>query len=69
MTVLNIFRAIGDLFTDVLFQPLHMLRGIESWWTSNLINMGFIVVGFILFFYWMGESLKFKKEGTEDLPK
>ena len=71
MAALNIFRLIGDLFTEVLFLPFNWLRltlATESggWWTSNAINWGFLVVLLILFAYWMKESAKFLKEGTED---
>jgi hypothetical protein len=65
----NIFKAIGDFFTDVLFPPLHGLKGLDDWWVSNIINFGFVVVFLVLLGYWMKESLRFKKEGTEDLPK
>ncbi len=65
----NIFKAIGDFFTDVLFPPLHGLKGLGDWWVSNIINFGFVIVFLVLLGYWMKESLRFKKEGTEDLPK
>lgn len=65
----NIFRAIGDFCTNVLFAPLDAFRELDNWWTSNIINFLFLGVFFVLLAYWMRESLRFKKEGTEDLPK
>jgi len=69
MTVLNIFETIGDLFTNGLFLPFKALRFSENWWVSNAINFGFTVVLLVFLGYWMKQSVKFKNEGTEDLPK
>lgn len=71
MTALNIFKWIGDLFTEVLFAPFGWLRlslatTDGGWWTSNAINWGFLVVLLVLFAYWMKESARFVREGTED---
>ena len=68
MIALSIFKALGDFFTNVVFAPLHALRGVDGWWASNSLNVLFILVGFGLFFYWMVQAFKFKREGTEDLP-
>ena len=70
MLGLNIFRLIGDLFV-LLLTPFRWLRlevakADSGWWTSNLINWFFLVVLIVLLAYWMGQSLKFKREGTED---
>lgn len=67
----NIFRWIGSLFTDFLFLPLEWIRlqiATQSfgWWISNFINWGFLLVLLVLFGYWMKESKRFQKEGTED---
>ncbi|WP_428743587.1 DUF6341 family protein [Tenacibaculum sp.] len=67
----NIFKWIGSLFTDLLFLPFQWLRlnvakGDGGWWSSNAINWLFLVVLLVLFAYWMKESAKFLKEGTED---
>ncbi len=63
----NIFKWIGSLFTEVLFTPFDMLRLSDlNWWTSNAINWLFLVVLLVLFAYWMKESARFVKEGTED---
>ena len=71
MIASNIFRWIGSLFTDLLFLPFNWLRTSVAhadlgWWISNAVNWGFLVVLLVLFAYWMGQSRKFVKEGTED---
>jgi hypothetical protein len=67
MTLNNIFSWIGSLFTDFLFLPFDLLRkGDFSWWSANIVNWLFMVVLLVLFAYWMGQSAKFLKEGTED---
>lgn len=68
---LNVFRLIGDLFTNVLFLPFDLLRldiarGNFGWWTSNAFNWLFLVVLIFLLTYWVGQALKFRREGTED---
>lgn len=69
MFAFNIFTAIGKFFTDFLFIPLDAIRlGDLSWWAQNAVNWLFILIGFVMFAYWMKESKKFKTEGTEDLP-
>lgn len=68
MTALNIFTAIGEFFTEVLFAPLNWIRlGGMDWIGQNFMNWFFIAIGFVLFGYWMKESAKFKKNNTEDL--
>lgn len=71
MLGLNIFRLIGDLFTNVLFVPFDWLRLTVAkldagWWISNAANWFFLLILLVLLGYWMKEALKFKKEGTED---
>ncbi|TYP99706.1 hypothetical protein C7447_101310 [Tenacibaculum adriaticum] len=67
MLALNIFRLIGDLFDKVLFLPFDWLRlTVKNWWTTNTINWLFLVVLLVLLAYWMNESYRFLKEGTED---
>ena len=72
MIAFNIFKWIGDLFTNVLFAPFNSLRlGLATepggWWTSNAINWLFLGVLLYLLWYWMKESRRFVKEGTEDV--
>ena len=71
MLGLNIFRLIGDLF-EILFIPfdgirLTLAKGAAGWWTSNAVNWIFLVILLVLLAYWMGQALKFKREGTEDI--
>lgn len=71
MLGLNIFRLIGELF-EILFIPFKWIRltvakSDAGWWTSNLINWIFVFILIILLTYWMGQALKFKREGTEDI--
>ncbi len=72
MIAFNIFKWIGELFTEVLFSPFEWLRltiatAEKGWWISNAVNWGFLVVLLVLLAYWMKESRKFVKEGTEDI--
>jgi uncharacterized membrane protein len=61
----NIFKAIGDFFTNVLFSPYNSLRSMDNWWLQSTISWIFIVIAFIAFLYWMGEIRKYKKAGNE----
>ena len=61
----NIFKAIGDFFTNVLFDPYHSIRFMDNWWLQNLVSWIFICITFVAFFYWMGELRKYKKAGNE----
>lgn len=72
MLSLNIFKIIGDFFTNVLFLPFKWLRltvanSDYGWWTSNAINWFFLLVLIVVLSYWVGQILKFKREGTEDI--
>lgn len=70
MIAFNIFKWIGQLFTEVLFIPFDFLRKSDlNWWWNNAVNWIFLAVLLALFYYWMKESRRFVKEGTEDLPK
>lgn len=61
----NIFKAIGDFFTNVLFVPYNDIRSLDNWWLQNTASWIFIVITFIAFFYWLGELRKYKKSGNE----
>jgi len=61
----NIFKAIGDFCTNVLFKPYDALRSMDNWWLQSTISWIFIVITFIAFFYWLNELKKYKKAGTE----
>lgn len=69
MLASNIFRLIGEFFTWA-FTPFQKLRLSHlNWWESNIVSWMFLIVGFVLFAYWMRRSRGFQKDGTEDLPK
>ncbi len=68
MIGLNIWRALGDLFT-ILFTPFNSFKSIsdsENWWLSNTTNIILFSIGAALFIYWYGQLIKFSKDGTED---
>ena len=63
----NIFRGIGDFF-NWAFGPFEALRLNDlNWWVSNVVNWIFLLIFFCLLYYWMKESYRFKREGTEDI--
>jgi hypothetical protein len=59
----NIFRAIGDFFTNILFIPYDAFRSMDGWWISNAVNVVLVLIGFIALFYWLGQLSKFKRTG------
>jgi len=61
----NIFKAIGDFCTNVLFYPYDKISSMDSWWLQNSVSWIFVAITFVAFFYWLGELKKFKKAGTE----
>ena len=69
MIELNIWKAIGDFCTNILFIPYNFFRNInntEHWWSANFMNIVLFLIGVVLFIYWFGQLAKFKKSGTED---
>jgi len=60
------FKAIEDLFVDVLFAPFDLFRFMESWWASNLLNWLFFVIGAVAMTYWMLQLKKYNDNGEED---
>jgi predicted permease len=66
---LNIWKAIADFCTNVLFKPYDFFRNInndENWWTANTINIILFLIVAVMFLYWFTQLYKFNKEGTED---
>lgn len=61
----NIFRAIGDFFSNVAFKPLDSVRFMDNWWAQNTFSWILSIICMIAMVYWMGQLKKFKKEGTE----
>ena len=60
------FEAIQDLFVNGLFWPYDFFRFMESWWTSNLVNWLFVIVGTVAMVYWLRELKKYDSSGEED---
>ncbi|HFS66710.1 MAG TPA: uracil phosphoribosyltransferase [Flavobacteriia bacterium] len=66
---LNIWKAIADFCTNVLFKPYDYFSKInnnEHWWTANTINIILFLIVAVMFLYWFTQLYKFNKEGTED---
>ncbi len=61
----NIFRAIGDFCTNVLFAPYDAFRFTDGWWSSNLVNAVFFSITFALLIYWLSQLQKFQKTSSE----
>lgn len=65
----DFFEGIASLFQDFLFIPFHFLRieiQPESWITANALNFIFLLIGSVLFVYWMMQLKKFN-EDTRDI--
>lgn len=62
----DFFKAIESLFVDVLFAPYDALRFTENWWTSNLVNWLFFIVGFAAMIYWINQLKLFNDNNEED---
>ncbi|MEM1001395.1 MAG: uracil phosphoribosyltransferase [Bacteroidota bacterium] len=64
----DFFYGIQDLFVNVLFAPLDLLRSteLENWFLANGLNWTFMLVGSVAFIYWMRELSKYNKSGEED---
>ncbi len=64
----SIFKAIEDLFVNVLFAPFDMLReaAYESWAFSNIVNWLLFAIGAVAFIYWMLQLKKYNDNGEED---
>ena len=60
----NIFKAIGDFCTAILFQPYDELRSLDNWWVQNMVAWFFIAITFMAFFYWLGQLRKYQKAGN-----
>ena len=65
---LNIWRAIGDFCTNILFAPYNFFKNLndkEFWWTANILNTILFLITAFLFVYWLMKLRSFKKAGTE----
>lgn len=61
----NIFKAIGDFFTNVFFVPFEAIRFSDNWWAQSTLSWVFASIAAGGFIYWMTQIQKFKKAGTE----
>jgi len=61
----NIFRAIGNFFTNVGFKPYDAFRFTDGWWASNIFNTLLVIIGFIAMFYWLGQMMQHSKSGDQ----
>ncbi|MGB5171831.1 DUF6341 family protein [Eudoraea sp.] len=60
------FEGIEDLFVNGLFWPYDFFRFMDNWWTSNIINWIFVVMGAVAMVYWLMQLKKFDDSGEED---
>ncbi len=65
MIAYNIFKAIGDFCTNILFYPFNTLRSLDNWWLQSIVSWVFIGLTFIAFFYWLNELNKVKNTENE----
>lgn len=62
----NIWRAIGDFFTNIGFAPYDWIRNdVDSWWLQNSFSWVLALITMYAFVYWMRQLSKFKKEGNQ----
>ncbi|NKI26827.1 uracil phosphoribosyltransferase [Arenibacter sp. 6A1] len=62
----SLFKAIEDLFVNVLFAPLDAMRFMDSWWGANALNWIFMIIGAVAMVYWMLELKKYNDKGEEN---
>ncbi len=60
------FEGIEDLFVNGLFWPYDFFRFMENWWTANMVNWIFVLLGTVAFIYWMRQLNIFHDNGEED---
>lgn len=60
------FEGIEDLFVNHLFWPYDFLRFLGNWWTSNMVNWLFVLMGIVAMAFWLKELKGFNDRGEED---
>ena len=60
------FEGIEDLFVNGLFWPYDFFRFMANWWTSNIVNWIFVILGTVAMVYWLLQLKKFDDKGEED---
>ena len=59
------FEAIKDFFVNFIFKyTMDPFRFMESWAMANILNWGFMLIGFVAFIYWMLQLKQY--DGGED---
>lgn len=63
----DFFFGVKYFFEQIAFAPLDALAKLEldNWWLANTVVWIMTLVLFGFFFYWVGELIKYDKEGTE----
>ncbi|MAZ26821.1 MAG: uracil phosphoribosyltransferase [Cytophagaceae bacterium] len=66
MELKDFFYGIADLFVNVLFAPMDLLREwqLDTWWGANIFNWIFILIGFVALAYWLNQ-LKIFNDGDD----
>mgnify|MGYP006999713918 FL=1 len=66
VTMRDLVYAIQDFFMALL-SPLHSLAKLEltNWWSANMMNWIFMLIGFVAMLYWLKQLKVFNDEGTE----
>ena len=60
------FEGIEDLFVNHVFWPYDFFRYMHNWWSSNIINWIFFLLGIVAMFYWLSQLKIFNDRGEED---
>ena len=60
------FEGIEDIFFNHLFWPYDFFRYMHNWWSSNIINWIFFLLGIVAMFYWLSQLKIFNDRGEED---
>ncbi len=69
MTWKGFFEGIESFFVDFAFAPYDALRKIapENWLLSNIVSWILLLIGIVLFVYWMMQLSKFQTNNEEDM--
>lgn len=62
----DFFESIQSLFVDVLFAPYDFFRFMENWWTANIVNWLFVIIGMIAMVYWILQLKIFNDNNEEN---
>lgn len=68
MALKDIWQAIAYVVEEFAFLPLNFLRELEltSWFAANILNWGFMLIGFVAFIYWMNQLKTFNENKEEN---